>query len=143
MDRRYSRFEHELPVLPCPECRARRHGGWCRIGNRRTSCQTCNRWAQAVLRITRQRLIEAEPELWDRLRFQVETDLYPDVIQQWQDLHFPDPHDQPDAVRAATLTALAEERYAAANTSASTEAEEQHTAGTTTSTSTSAADLPR
>jgi hypothetical protein len=72
------------PALFCPECRhVHNVGGMARIGNRRSQCQTCNNFAQNVMRITRKRLKESHPEEYDEIRQQVEKDLYPQVIENW------------------------------------------------------------
>jgi hypothetical protein len=55
-------------------------GHW-RIGNQRRSCSTCNAFAQNVMRLTRKRLKEKYPEEYERIRLQVEMDLYPQVIE--------------------------------------------------------------
>lgn len=73
----------QLPVLPCPECRMAGRGGGVRIGNHRRTCGTCNRWAQAIMRVTRTRLKERYAEEYERLRLEVERDLYPGVIEEF------------------------------------------------------------
>jgi hypothetical protein len=54
-----------------------------RIGNRRGRCDTCNNFNQAVMRLTRARLKELHADEYERLRLQVEMDLYPGVIEKW------------------------------------------------------------
>jgi len=54
-----------------------------RIGNRRNRCDTCNNFAQAVMRLTRKRLKEMHEDEYELLRLQVENDLYPGVIEKW------------------------------------------------------------
>jgi hypothetical protein len=75
--------DHSLPALPCPECRFKGHGGDARIGNRRRTCTTCNRFSQSVLRMTRSRLIEQYEDEYRQIRLKVEADLYPQVIEQF------------------------------------------------------------
>lgn len=62
-------------------------GGRARIGNRRAKCTTCNNFAQNVLRLARKRLAEKFPSEYVAIRQAVEGDLYPQVIEQWTDLH--------------------------------------------------------
>jgi len=77
------------PGLPCPECRERliskglEPEGMNRIGNKRGTCDTCNAFAQAVKRLTANRLKDLHPDEYERLRLQVELDLYPGVIEKW------------------------------------------------------------
>lgn len=75
------------PALPCPECRQRGREGGARIGNRRNQCTTCNNFAQNVMRLTRRRLKEQHAEEYERIRVQVELDLYPQVVQRFMDEH--------------------------------------------------------
>lgn len=58
-----------------------------RIGNQRERCRTCNNFSQAVMRLTRSRLIKLYADEYQRLRLQVEHDLYPQVIQNWETAH--------------------------------------------------------
>ncbi len=71
------------PPLPCPECRAAGFEGGARIGNRRTSCTTCNNFAQATRRLTLVRLKERYPADYEELRLRTEMDLYPQVIDTY------------------------------------------------------------
>lgn len=75
--------EVQLPELPCPECRHAGRGGASRIGNRRNKCTTCNNFAQNVMRMTRKRLLEAYAEEYQQIRWKVELDLYPQVIEDY------------------------------------------------------------
>lgn len=70
-------------ALPCPECRSHGIGGRARIGNRRSRCDTCNNFAQNVMRLTRKRLKELHEEEYEQVRVRVEIDLYPQVIESW------------------------------------------------------------
>lgn len=70
-------------VLPCPECLAAGVKGAARIGNRRTDCRTCNRWAQSVLRGVRARMKALHEEEYKRLFLEVERDLYPQIIENF------------------------------------------------------------
>lgn len=56
--------------------------GKTRIGNNRSSCDTCNRFSQRVMRMTRSRLIAKHQDEYDRIRVLVERDLYPLIIDQ-------------------------------------------------------------
>ena len=60
--------------LTCPDCMSR-------IGNNRGSCLTCNRFSQAVLRTTRARLKQEYPHEYERIRAEVERDLYHGTIR--------------------------------------------------------------
>lgn len=57
--------------------------GKARIGNHRSTCTTCNNFAQNVMRITRERLKKRHLEEYNELRLQVERDLYPQVIDDF------------------------------------------------------------
>lgn len=72
-----------LISLPCPECRLHGIGGGARIGNRRNRCETCNNFAQNVMRLTRRRLKERHEDEYVAIRYQVELDLYPQVIDDF------------------------------------------------------------
>lgn len=65
----------DRPVLVCPDC-ARTHGGHARIGNRKKSCPTCNRFAQAVRRAVASGLAALHPGDAERLRAKAEARLY-------------------------------------------------------------------
>lgn len=73
----------DTPALPCPECRSKGKGGGARIGNQRNSCRTCNNWAQNVMRLTRKRLMTTFAKEYKAIQLQVEADLYPQVIEDW------------------------------------------------------------
>lgn len=72
--------------LPCPECRLRGVRGGARIGNHRNRCATCNNFAQNVMRMTRKRLKEAHEQEYEQIRYSVELDLYPQVIEDFDRL---------------------------------------------------------
>lgn len=57
--------------------------GMNRIGNRRGTCDTCNNFSQAVRRGIAKRLHALHAEEAERLRLQVELDLYPAVIEKY------------------------------------------------------------
>lgn len=59
-------------------------GGAARIGNRRSTCRTCNNFAQNVRRIATKRLRQKHEEEYAALRRRVEMDLYPQVIEEWE-----------------------------------------------------------
>ena len=54
-----------------------------RIGNRRSHCSTCNAFAQNVMRLASKRLKELHGDEYEKLRIQVERDLYPQVIEDF------------------------------------------------------------
>lgn len=89
------------PPLPCPECRAAGRGGSCRLGNHRDRCATCNNWNQNVRRITRNRFAAKYPEEFQRIRLEVERDLYPQVMENWVREH-------PSALRPEEIDEAAE-----------------------------------
>lgn len=66
------------PVLRCPECSTHRDG-IARIGNRKTKCRTCNRFAQAVRRLVARRLTDAHPDEAQRLRLTAEVEVYDQI----------------------------------------------------------------
>ncbi len=51
-------------------------GGKARIGNRRSLCTTCNNFAQNVMRLTRSRLKALYSEEYEKIRLEVEMELY-------------------------------------------------------------------
>lgn len=59
--------------------------GRARIGNRRNKCSTCNNFVQNVMRMTRKRLMELHAEEYQQIRLRVEMDLYPQVIEDFED----------------------------------------------------------
>lgn len=54
-----------------------------RIGNNRSTCPTCNNFAQNVRRLTLTRLKERYPDDYEELRLRTEMDLYPQVIDDF------------------------------------------------------------
>lgn len=54
-----------------------------RIGNRRGVCDTCNSFVAAVRRGIDKRLRALHENELDRIRLEVEMDLYPGVIEKW------------------------------------------------------------
>lgn len=65
-------------VLVCPECREA-HGGTARIGNRKSSCRTCNRFGQAVRRAAARLLAAEHPADAERLRLEAEERVYAEM----------------------------------------------------------------
>lgn len=65
-------------VLVCPECREA-HGGTARIGNRKSSCRTCNRFGAAVRRAAARLLAAEHPEDAERLRLEAEEQVYAEM----------------------------------------------------------------
>lgn len=88
-------LDPRLPALPCPECMERARSrtskkvypGRYRIGNQRERCRTCNNFSQAVMRLTRSRLMKQFSAEYQRIRITVEHDLYPQVIQDYERAH--------------------------------------------------------
>lgn len=66
--------------MPCPDCRARGVGGGARIGNQRTDCRRCNRFAQRVMRETSSTLKQWHPGDYDRIRESVERRVYEEMM---------------------------------------------------------------
>lgn len=62
-------------MLACPEC-SRKHPGHARIGNRKATCRTCNRFAQAVRRRVAAGLVAAYPERAAVLTLKAEAEVY-------------------------------------------------------------------
>lgn len=74
------RRQDDSPILRCPEC-YEKYGGYARIGNRKSRCRTCNRFAQAVRRETLVRLKDMHREDYLALRAGVESDLYLGLVK--------------------------------------------------------------
>lgn len=70
-----------LEPLACPECVSTGTFGFARIGNARSSCATCNAFAQQVLRRTSSRLKDEYPEDYARLRKEVEPVVYKRILE--------------------------------------------------------------
>lgn len=71
--------------LPCPECRmSQKHAGHDRIGNRRNICRTCNKFWNRVNSRANTLLRKRHRLEFERLRLQVEADLYPVVLDQFK-----------------------------------------------------------
>lgn len=68
--------------LPCPECREAGIEGAARVGNRRSNCGTCNRFAAAVRRELGKQLIAAHPDEVTQRTPLIETHLYYSRIQK-------------------------------------------------------------
>lgn len=68
------------PVLPCPECRDNHDGTLARIGNRKTNCRTCNRFAQTVRRYVARALMDAHPDETAVLRREIEDEVYRQIV---------------------------------------------------------------
>lgn len=49
----------------------------------RSTCTTCNNFAQNVRRMTLTRLKEAHPKDYETIRLRVEVDLYPQVLENF------------------------------------------------------------
>lgn len=67
-------------VLTCPECVKVYESTKARIGNRKTTCRTCNRFAQAVRRHVARALIDAHPDEAARLRHAAEHNAYGMIV---------------------------------------------------------------
>lgn len=63
------------PLGPCPECTQR-------IGNNRTRCRTCNRWAATVRRETHRILTTMHPRDTQRARDQAAATAYEQLARQ-------------------------------------------------------------
>lgn len=70
--------------LTCPDCQARGEARSPKIGNRRSTCALCNRFAQAVLRGTHARMREADPEAFAALRAAVEREVYAATVVRYE-----------------------------------------------------------
>lgn len=70
----------ETDVLRCPECLINHDGTLARIGNRKTNCRTCNRFAQTVRRYVARALMDAHPDETAALRRAVEDEAYRVVV---------------------------------------------------------------
>lgn len=71
------------PVLPCPECRDRGHKGHARIGNRKSRCGTCNRFAQAVRREALRRLKDRFAEEYRVIVMESEAACYRATLDEY------------------------------------------------------------
>lgn len=69
----------DRPLRPCPEC-VERYGGNARIGNRKGSCATCNRFGQAVRRAVARDLAALHEADAERYREAAEARLYDDLL---------------------------------------------------------------
>jgi hypothetical protein len=76
-------------VMACPDCAYVRadlgRTGIPRIGNRRSTCVTCNRFVQKVRRRLTSRLLEEFPEEAARLRLEVEERTYREFVATFDD----------------------------------------------------------
>ena len=78
----------------CPRCLDEGRTGTVKIGNQRTACKLCNSFHQAVLRRISRRLIDAHPEEALELRRVIESDLYPNMVDEYrQQSQGPNPDD--------------------------------------------------
>lgn len=64
--------------LPCPDPE---HGETSRIGNRRSSCKTCNVFARRLERAVSAALREEDPERYRRVRERVEREQYKTLLR--------------------------------------------------------------
>jgi hypothetical protein len=53
------------------------------IGNNRSLCRTCNTWVSAVRRLAINELMRKYPVQFAQARRKAETDLYPQVYEDW------------------------------------------------------------
>lgn len=70
----------EPEVLTCPECSRTHVGTIARIGNRKTKCSVCNRFAQTVRRHVARALVAAHPVEAEHLRRAAERDAYGQIV---------------------------------------------------------------
>lgn len=70
--------------LSCPQCYDEGVSGSLRIGNRRSSCATCNAFAQAVRRRLVTRLVQEHAELAERMKLDIEAALHPRAVERYQ-----------------------------------------------------------
>ena len=71
----------DKPLLVCPACKTK-HGGAARIGNRKTSCTLCNRFAQRVRRQVTSTLMAAYPARVRTITKQAERAAYNDLLTE-------------------------------------------------------------
>lgn len=62
--------------------------GVARIGHQRKKCATCNNFAQNVMRLTGKMLKDRHPVEYVEVRFLVELNLYPQVIEDFEHTRF-------------------------------------------------------
>lgn len=79
--------KRDAPTLPCPECRMRGAAGGAPIGNHRTTCGMCNRFAQSVRRVTYRKLLALFPDQCATLRLEAELELYKVVLAEFLRTH--------------------------------------------------------
>ena len=64
-------------------------GGGARIGNHRSECTTCNNFGQSVMRHTRSRMKAAYPAEYERIRLEVEVELYQGILERFRQARWP------------------------------------------------------
>lgn len=62
-------------AMPCPRCASPR------VGNRRAACSTCNAFAQRVRRQVLARIQRSLPNEYERLKAEVEAELYAQLTE--------------------------------------------------------------
>lgn len=72
-------------VLTCPECVRTYSGSLARIGNRKTTCRLCNRFAQTVRRAVARALMDAHPDEVAVLRARAEQNAYGTLVGSTDD----------------------------------------------------------
>lgn len=70
-----------IEPLACPECVSTGTFGHARIGNARSSCPTCNAFAQQVIRWAGRKLRDQYPDDYARLRKEVEPVVYKRIVE--------------------------------------------------------------
>lgn len=53
------------------------------MGNRRTTCNTCNNFAANSRRVSLKRMVEQFPEEYAQVRARVEADLYVELVERY------------------------------------------------------------
>lgn len=71
------------PVLPCPACIADGWGGQARIGNRRSTCATCNNFVRVTEQRALRQLRVMAPDLFERLRLEEAAAEYRALMERW------------------------------------------------------------
>lgn len=72
----------DRPLLICPACEPT-HGGLARIGNRKSTCPLCNRFAQKVRRQVAADLTRAYPAQADAYRARAEQAAHAEILTQY------------------------------------------------------------
>lgn len=74
-------------VLICPQCRFENRAGLCRIGNRRSVCNTCNAFAAAVRRTALNELRDKHPAEFEQLQQKALLAEYRVIVAKFNELN--------------------------------------------------------